>query len=46
MMNEQRLQPGSPAPTVNLIDEAGVSVNLSHLWSQGPTLLTFLRHFG
>lgn len=37
---------GQPAPDATLLDPQGHPVDLSSLWTQGPTLLTFLRHFG
>lgn len=42
----KRLKVGDPAPAVEVknLDEQELSVE--ELWSQGPTLLTFLRHFG
>lgn len=38
--------PGTAAPDLVLPDHAGNPVTLSDLWSQGPTLLMFWRHFG
>ena len=42
----KRLKIGVSAPTVTVknLDEQELSVD--ELWSHGPTLLTFLRHFG
>jgi peroxiredoxin len=41
-----RLAPGDPAPDVEAFDPDGNSVSLSEIWSRGPMVLTFLRHFG
>jgi hypothetical protein len=41
-----RLQPGDTAPQVVVLDGTGEPLHLAHLWPNGPTLLTFLRHFG
>jgi len=34
------------APEVTLEGRGGARVPLSSLWSEGPTILVFLRHFG
>jgi peroxiredoxin len=44
-MNE-KLHPGKSAPDYNLLDTQASSVALKSLWANGPTLVTFLRHFG
>lgn len=41
-----RLKIGDPAPAVQLDDIQGQPRALSQYWAAGPTLLTFLRHFG
>ena len=41
-----RLNVGEAAPDYALLDDAGNPVSLSELWANGPTVLTFLRHFG
>lgn len=41
-----RLQPGDSAPAGVALDVNGQPVSLEALWPAGPTLLTFLRHFG
>ncbi len=41
-----RLAVGTPAPNLTLINVKNQPINLADLWSTGPTLLTFLRHFG
>jgi peroxiredoxin len=41
-----RLAPGDPASDVEAFDPDGNSVSLSEIWSRGPMVLTFLRHFG
>lgn len=43
---ERRLQSGEQAPSLTLIDKNAQDVTLNELWKNGPTLLTFLRHFG
>jgi peroxiredoxin len=43
---ETTLKPGDAAPDATLLDVNGNPVSLADLWPQGPTLLTFLRHFG
>ncbi len=45
-MDGSRLQPGDPAPELTLLDEHGRMTALSSFWPGGPTVLTFLRHFG
>ena len=42
----KRLKVGDAAPAATGLDVAGNEVDLSIHWSNGPTLLTFLRHFG
>lgn len=39
---------GRPAPDLSLGDASSASgaVKLSQLWSEGPVVLYFLRHFG
>ncbi len=41
-----RLEIGMTAPDIILTDVHNQSIHLNELWSYGPTLLTFLRHFG
>ncbi|MDX1994139.1 MAG: hypothetical protein SF029_17260 [bacterium] len=41
-----QLNIGDQAPTFLLTDQNGNQVELEQLWANGPTLLTFLRHFG
>lgn len=42
-----RLQVGDKAPVITLADTQGQVVRLDErVWSQGPTLMSFLRHFG
>lgn len=45
-MKPQQLNPGQPAPDGVALDDQGQAVDLASLWPNGPTLLTFLRHFG
>jgi peroxiredoxin len=40
------VQVGDPAPDVELLDVDGRPVRLSTLWSDGPAVLAFLRHYG
>lgn len=42
----KRLKIGEAAPPVTGLDVAGNEVDLTIHWPEGPTLLTFLRHFG
>jgi hypothetical protein len=37
---------GDLAPDGTALDIDGNQVHLNTLWAQGPTFLTFLRHFG
>jgi peroxiredoxin len=37
---------GMSAPDFILTDKDGAAVSLANLWQSGPTVLTFLRHFG
>ena len=37
---------GERAPDVLLFGEGEREVRLSELWSEGPLVLVFLRHFG
>jgi peroxiredoxin len=41
-----RLTIGDPAPNILLLDANGQTVAMKDQWSNGPTLVTFLRHFG
>ncbi len=40
------LETGISAPDLKLFDHTGTSCQLSSLWSEGPALLMFWRHFG
>jgi peroxiredoxin len=42
----ESIQTGMPAPDLRLLDSSGVPVALARLWSERPTLIFFLRHFG
>ncbi|MBN1964652.1 MAG: hypothetical protein JW910_08395 [Anaerolineae bacterium] len=42
----RRLHPGDPAPDYELCTPDDAPARLRDLWEHGPTLLTFLRHFG
>jgi hypothetical protein len=45
--NSPRLQVGDKASVITLADPQGQVVTLDgQVWSQGPTLMSFLRHFG
>ena len=37
---------GRPAPDAQVLGEDDRSVRLSELWTEGPLVLFFLRHFG
>lgn len=41
-----RLKIGDLAPPITLEDTHGQPVAPSQYWAKGPTLMTFLRHFG
>ena len=41
-----RLQVGSAAPNLVLANVQNTTSSLADLWANGPTVLTFLRHFG
>lgn len=45
-MKVEQLRIGQPAPNGSALNVDGHDVELGTLWSGGPTLLTFLRHFG
>jgi hypothetical protein len=45
-MSNPRLQPGDLAPNLTLLDISGNHTELASYWPDGPTFLTFLRHFG
>jgi len=40
------LKVGDPAPNITVLDVQGQPTALAGYWTNGPTLLTFLRHFG
>ena len=42
----EKLKVGDQAPGGTAVAVNGDLVELSSLWGEGPTLLTFLRHFG
>jgi hypothetical protein len=42
----EKLRPGDRAPEGVVVDVDGATVALSKQWAAGPTILTFLRHFG
>lgn len=46
MVDVIRLNIGDRAPEISVLDTQGTVTPLSSLWANGPTLLTFLRHFG
>jgi peroxiredoxin len=37
---------GAAAPPIELVDKQGQTIRLADYWAQGPTLVSFLRHFG
>jgi peroxiredoxin len=37
---------GDRAPDVEVLDDLGRPVRLSTLWSRGPAVVAFLRHYG
>ena len=46
MSKNPHLKTGDPAPDITVTDIHGAPVQLAEYWSGGPTLVTFLRHFG
>jgi len=46
MSKKVRLEVGDQAPNGTAVSQDEESVELGSLWADGPTLLTFLRHFG
>jgi hypothetical protein len=42
----KQLTVGDAAPAATAINVADEPVALESLWADGPTFLTFLRHFG
>lgn len=40
------LKVGDPAPDITVLDISGERVELRDYWRNGPTLVSFLRHFG
>lgn len=46
MPPQEHLNVGDAAPALTLPDATGQNIELGSLWQNGPTLLTFLRHFG
>jgi hypothetical protein len=43
---ETKLKIGDAAPDADVLDSHGQPISLADVWPAGPTLLTFLRHFG
>ncbi len=46
MGKKLHLQVGDAAPNGTAVSQTGEPIELANLWAEGPTLLTFLRHFG
>ncbi|MCK6578855.1 MAG: hypothetical protein L6Q98_12180 [Anaerolineae bacterium] len=46
MPRNPRLQAGDQAPQITVTDVHGAPAALADRWSNSPTLITFLRHFG
>ena len=44
--DELPVQPGDPAPDVELPDTSGEQRRLSEFWTHGPAVVIFMRHFG
>lgn len=40
------LKVGDPAPNITVSDISGQPVEMATFWEKGPTLVSFLRHFG
>jgi peroxiredoxin len=45
-MSDSKLKTGDSAPSIQVVDAGGETIELSSLWSEKPVVLTFLRHFG
>lgn len=45
-LDDLLITPGVSAPDAKLQDEDGNDVLLSSFWTQRPTALVFVRHFG
>lgn len=43
---ELPVQPGDPAPDIELPDTTGAPRRLSEFWAHGPALVILMRHFG
>jgi peroxiredoxin len=41
-----KLKVGDVAPSIQVMDADGNTIELASLWSDKPVVLTFLRHFG
>lgn len=41
-----RLKIGDKAPAITVLDIHGQPTPIAPYWVSGPTLMTFLRHFG
>jgi len=41
-----KLKVGDAAPSIQVMNADGETIELSTLWSDKPVVLTFLRHFG
>jgi peroxiredoxin len=41
-----RLKTGDFAPTIQMVNADGETIELSSLWADKPVVLAFLRHFG
>jgi hypothetical protein len=46
MAKMKRLAPGDFAPSGVCLNIDEQDISLADQWAKGPTLLTFLRHFG
>jgi hypothetical protein len=46
MDSTKRLAPGDKGPSGTAVDTNGNTVYLEAAFAEGPTFLTFLRHFG
>lgn len=45
-MTGNKLKTGDSAPSIQVINADGYTIELSALWSDKPVVLSFLRHFG
>jgi peroxiredoxin len=45
-MAGKRIKTGDAAPSIQVVNADGETIELSSLWADKPVVLAFLRHFG